>query len=216
MARIFFYKLTADTGGAPCVDRGLLSLAICKPMIRASAKEGDLIFGFAANSLHRDNRLIYVARVTRTLRNGEYYKDERYAGRGDCIYKFQSGHYVWRSGALHHGPNDIAHDLGEFPDYSRANVLLSTDFRYFGRAGNDEYKSTFPLVRDAVERLGQGERVHHDPVLYDQLLKIADWVWETYPQEGSGLAYKRALPENLLSGKVLRCGKQVTPWLGSI
>lgn len=34
MPKIYFYKLTADNGGAPCVQDGLLSLAICKPMIR--------------------------------------------------------------------------------------------------------------------------------------------------------------------------------------
>ena len=56
MHNIYFYKLTADNGGAPCVRYGLLSLAICKPMIRKTAKEGDLVFGFAANSLHRYNR----------------------------------------------------------------------------------------------------------------------------------------------------------------
>ena len=134
MANIYFYKLTADAGAAPCIDGGLLSLAICKPMIRSSATEGDLIVGFAANSLHRDNRLIYAARVTRILRNGEYYKNKCHAGRGDCIYRFRSGHFVWRSDALHHGPKDLAHDLGNFPDYPRANVILSTDFRYFGIA----------------------------------------------------------------------------------
>jgi hypothetical protein len=51
MCRIYFYKLTEDNGGAPCVTSDLLSLAICKPMIRKTAKEGDLIFGFGANSL---------------------------------------------------------------------------------------------------------------------------------------------------------------------
>jgi Nucleotide modification associated domain 2 len=49
MSDIYFYKLTADNGGAPCVRHGLLSLAICKPMIRKTAEEGDLTFGFAAN-----------------------------------------------------------------------------------------------------------------------------------------------------------------------
>jgi len=40
MARIYFYKLTTDDGGAPCVQDGLLSLAICKPMIRGTAEVG--------------------------------------------------------------------------------------------------------------------------------------------------------------------------------
>jgi hypothetical protein len=69
-----------DSGGAPCVQKGLLSLAICKPMIRSSARCGDFILGFAANSLRpSDNRLIYAARVTRKLCNGEYYKDRKTA-----------------------------------------------------------------------------------------------------------------------------------------
>ena len=65
-------------------------------MIRSGAEEEDLIFGFAANSLSRDNRLIYVARVTKTLPDGRYYKDPRYAKRGDCIYTFRAGRFVRR------------------------------------------------------------------------------------------------------------------------
>jgi hypothetical protein len=178
MPRIFFYKLTADNGGAPCVERGLLSLAICKPMIRGSAEDGDLIFGFSANSLRRDNRLLFVARVTDTLRNGKYFKDSRYAWRDDCIYRFRAGRFVRRKGARHHPHReDLTHDLGTYPNYPRANVLLSNDFRYFGREGTNEYKSKFPLVKDAVERLGRGHRVPDGEALHKELLDMADWVW---------------------------------------
>ena len=104
MTNIYFYKLTADNGGAPCVRYGLLSLAICKPMIRKTANEGDLIFGFAANSLHRDNRLIYVALVTKKLCDGQYYKDGRYARRRDCIYRPSGMRYVWKKNSAYHGP----------------------------------------------------------------------------------------------------------------
>jgi len=87
---LFVYRLTTDDGGAPCVVNGLLSLAICKPMIRKKAKPGDLIFGFAANSLHSDNRLIYVARVAKAIPGGDYYRQRQYAGRPDRIYKWRS------------------------------------------------------------------------------------------------------------------------------
>jgi Nucleotide modification associated domain 2 len=190
MARIYFYKLTADAGVAPCVKRGLLSLAICKPIVRSTANGGDLIFGFAANSLHRDNPLIYAARVTRKLCNGEYYKDSRYASRRDCIYRFQSDHFVRRKhplhDKLHDGPNDLVHDLGNHPEYRRANVLLSTDFRYFGKAGSDKYKSKFPAVRKAVESLGQGHRVQLDTAVRDELLAMKDWVWRNNRSKVSG------------------------------
>jgi Nucleotide modification associated domain 2 len=188
MPRIYFYKLTADSGGAPCVKGGLLSLAICKPMLRGTAEIGDLIFGFAANSLHRDNRLLFVARVTNTLRNGGYYKDSRYAQRGDCIYRFRTGRFVRRKDAQHHPrPEDLTHDLGTPPNYAKANVVLSKDFRYFGRAGTSEYKYRFARVKDAVEALGRGHRVRHGQALYKELLDMADWVWQSARHKVMGL-----------------------------
>jgi hypothetical protein len=188
MTCIFFYKLTADNGGAPCVRSGILSLAICKPGIRSKAQCGDLIFGFAANSLRpRDNRLIYAARVHRKLSNGEYYKENRYAGRGDRIYKFKAGHFVRRKDAQHHfRAGDLSHDLGDYPEYRRACVLLSTDFRYFGKVGSDDYKTIFRRVQRAVEQLGRGYRVHHGGELQEQLLEMEAWVWRSTRKKKSG------------------------------
>jgi hypothetical protein len=77
MSKIYFYKLIADNGGAPCVTNDLLSLAICKPMTRKTAEIGDLIFGFAANSLNPDNRLIYVSRVTDKRCDGKYFNPQK-------------------------------------------------------------------------------------------------------------------------------------------
>ena len=71
MERIYFYKMTTDNGGAPHVSDKLLSLAICKPMIRSTAKPGNLILGFAANSMNADNGLIYVAQVSEKLGGDE-------------------------------------------------------------------------------------------------------------------------------------------------
>jgi len=176
---IYFYKLVADSGGAPCVWRGMLSLAICKPMIRKTAAVGDLVFGFAANSLSPDNRLIYVARVTNKLSGGAYYMSDRYSRREDCIYEFKKGTLKRRKGAKHHqSAEDLVHDLGRPPSYPRANVLLSVDFRYFGGAGTAQYKSKFPRVKRAVELLGRGHRVQRPSTeLREQLLAMADWIW---------------------------------------
>ena len=41
---IYVYKIVADIGGAPCVWNNLLSLAICKPMIRKTAAQGFVSF----------------------------------------------------------------------------------------------------------------------------------------------------------------------------
>jgi hypothetical protein len=82
--KIYVYKMVADNGGAPCVWRGLLSLAICKPMIRKSAQEGDLIFGFGGKSRYKET-LIYIAKVTTKPKLGEYYQEPKHSKRPDCI-----------------------------------------------------------------------------------------------------------------------------------
>lgn len=189
--RVYHYKLTTDDGGAPCVQHGLLSLAICKPMIRSTAQPGDLIFGFAANSLHPDNRLIYVACVTEKARNGEYYTSARYSQRADCIYELRDDRFVWRQGASYHGPHHLERDLGPHPDYPRANVLLSGDFRYFGKDGTADYKSRYPLLKKAVECLGQGYRVHQSEQLMKELMALKQQLWIEYPRGFAGVPTSR-------------------------
>ena len=187
MPKIYFYKLRVDNGGAPCIQYGLLSLAICKPMIRCTACRDDLIFGFAADSLHQDNRLIYVAVVTEKIPNGDYFKNERFADRADCVYEWRDGRFGWRNDAVYHGPKDLAHDLGKPPDYPRANVLLSTDFRYFGANGSAEYKLRYPLIKKAVEDLGRGHRVRHEERLREEF-------WNLKHEVGQGTQTKVAGP----------------------
>ena len=176
MPEVYFYKLTVDDGGAPCVEKGLLSLAICKPMLRSTAKEEDIVIGFAADSLHADNRLIYVARVNKKLKNGNYYRPGTYNGRADCIYEWTRDRFAPRAGALYHGsPGDLVHDLGQHPNYPRANTLLSRDFCYFGTSGSAAYKEKFPAVEKAVAALGRGHRVHHEAKLLGELERLARW-----------------------------------------
>ncbi|MGH8255967.1 MAG: hypothetical protein ACRET0_07105 [Steroidobacteraceae bacterium] len=57
--RIYYYKVVVDCGGAPCVQRGVLSLAICKPRLRGRAVAGDIVLGLAANSINAGNHVIY-------------------------------------------------------------------------------------------------------------------------------------------------------------
>ena len=80
----------------------------------------------------------------------------------------------------------LEHDLGRYPEYQRANVLLSEDFRYFGIAGSAEYKTRFSEVRRAVERLGRGHRVWHTPALRNEFLQMKDWVWDNYEEKKIG------------------------------
>ncbi|MGD0650469.1 MAG: hypothetical protein ABSA97_04930 [Verrucomicrobiia bacterium] len=185
---IYVYKMTVDNGGAPCVKYGLLSLAICKPMIRrnAEAESEDLIFGFAANSLDHHNRLIYVARVTEKPEVGDYYRKRRFVHRPDCIYRYVGGRAERRSHAEYHSESDQRRkDVGM--RFENAYVLLSRDFRYFGDKGTDSYKRDFPAVAALVKRLKQGHRVNLSPQVRRELLELKKQIWRSCRRMKIGL-----------------------------
>jgi hypothetical protein len=173
--RIYVYKMIADNGGAPCVWKGLLSLAICKGEIRRMAKKGAIIFGFGGKKY--GERLLYIAEVTDKSKKGEYYTDHIYMDRPDCIYKrISDGTAHLKERARYHTETDErARDVGM--KFEKANVLLSTDFRYFGKEGTDDYKEEYPDIRAAIERLTQGHRVNHKENLYRELLELKMEVW---------------------------------------
>src|SRR2546429_7307729 len=142
--RLYVYKLTTDNGGAPCVKRGVLSLAICKPSWRRTAQADDWVFGLGGKDL--GGRLIYIARVTRVVMNGSYYADGAYKSRDDRIYRRDGdGKFVVRVGAKYHRDgSQREHDLGKPPLYARAVTLLSDDFRHWGERGTSDYRVRFP------------------------------------------------------------------------
>ncbi len=178
----YIYKCVVDDGKAPCVDRGLLSLCICKPMIRSAAVVDDVIFAFGSNSESPANRLIYIARVTRKLTDGEYYELEQYRHRSDCIYeRARDGRFKLRSSAtVHLAPSALEHDLGKAPNYARANSLVSSDFRYFGAQGTADWKSRAPVLTRLVESLEQGHRVKLSLTLRDELSALKRSIWRKH------------------------------------
>ena len=101
---IYVYKMVADNGGAPCIWRGLLSLALCKPKIRKGAEKGALIFGFGGR--HYEERLIYIAQVTSKRESGAYYREWRFGGRPDCIYHDVGGKARRKPGATNLRPRN--------------------------------------------------------------------------------------------------------------
>lgn len=183
--KFYLYKMTSDDGAAPCVQSGLLSLAICKPVIRRTAREGDVIIGFAGDGLegkgYLNNCIIYVAVVSKKLEGGSYYTHPRYAKRPDCIYRRVGREFRRKmKAAFHAAPGDLIHDLGIPPSYAEANVLLSEspkEFRYFGNQSPFNFKNDFSLLKLEIESLTQGHRVQHCPGLYAELLELKKRVW---------------------------------------
>lgn len=174
---IYVYKVVADNGGAPCIWHGLLSLALCKPKIRKSADRGSLVFGFGGKDYKE--RLIYIAEVTKKPKVGEYYRSAIFANRPDCIYKDVSGVARRNKNVQFHKHSDERRkDVGL--KFQNAHVLLSRDFRYFGKRGTDAYKQRFPAIRNLVESLTQGHRRNHSSRLRSQLLDLKKTVWQKY------------------------------------
>lgn len=205
MNSIYYYKLTVDDGGAPCVEKGLLSLAICKPRIRSGAKKGDWIFGFAASQLESDNRLIYIAKVTGKEIDGLYYRKQDYSGRLDRIYRRNGERYERRAQAFFHDRNgDLAYDLGVPPKYPRAQVLLSRNFRYLGAQGTAAYKKKYKRVRRAVERLARGERVNHPEQLRAELMSLQASIWQEFRRKVCGTPHQP--PNRTACHRTRSCG----------
>lgn len=97
-----------------CGDRSVyrqkvLSLAICKRVIRTNAKKGDLVVGISSREMdgpRRMGRLIYFAEVENILSGVDYYLDRKYRRRLDCAYKDAGGgRAVIRGTAYPHSQN---------------------------------------------------------------------------------------------------------------
>lgn len=183
--RISVYKCVVDDGGAPCVDDSLLTLAICKPYIRSTAKQHDLIFAFGSNSETPANRLVYITEVKDRLDNGQYFEREGFKKRRDCIYKRAGDGRFERcvDAKFHNYPEARISDLGDEPDYPKANTLVAEDFRYFGKRGTASWKSHAPNLRELVEGLGRGYRVNFSPELLAELVALKKQVWRDNPSK---------------------------------
>jgi hypothetical protein len=177
MERIYLYKIVTDDGYAPCVQGGLLSLAICKPMIRSAANPGDWIIAVAANGLAASNHVVYAARVTGKLTAGAYYRDPAYASRSDRIYRWVRSELRQVPNApVHSNEHAVAKDIGRAPEYRRAAVILSRDFRYFGAHAVVVPDPSSALGRE-IRRLGQGHRVNHSRQVERDLIELLNTAW---------------------------------------
>lgn len=121
------YIMTNDSGFAPCVADGFLSLACCMPTIRKRCPKGSWVAGWGGVQYGR-GRLIYLMQVEETPDFDRYFADERFTGRIDNIY--------WTVGAklkqistarFHTAPREQEHDT------SVPRVLVSSRFVYFGK-----------------------------------------------------------------------------------
>jgi hypothetical protein len=162
-------------------------MTVCKPKVRTSAQVGDIVMAFGTNEQPVPNRLVYAAKITAVLTGGSYFDQPKYQKRKDCIYqRTPSGTLKLVPTASAHNTGTHAKDIGSPPTYPNAIALLSTDFRYFGGAGTDDWKDHAPHLKKMIENLGQGHRLNHTREVRDDLLKLIERTWKEFPRKVNG------------------------------
>ena len=136
---VYSYRIVVDNSSAPCVMDDLLSLSICKSIIRRKAKIGDIIFIINGSSFGEDQeKLLAVFQVDDVIDMKQYYL--KYNNRIDCIYDAN----LKQIENNFHGTKEINNDL------NGKNVLLSTNYIFFGNKSiiiNHDCKDLIPTGR---------------------------------------------------------------------
>ena len=163
--RYFTYVVKWDSGLAPNPFHRFCTLAVCKPLIRKFAQEGDWIIGLGSSNqndlkLNHRGRLIYAMEVAEKITFNEYWKDKRFLkkrqyassakGRwGDNMYYMNSkGEWVQKTYGAHNTPEDKKRDTNVDA------VLVSKNFFYFGKECIDLPK----FFHQSVSKLKQGHK----------------------------------------------------------
>jgi hypothetical protein len=149
MSRLFSYKLTHDSGFAPNPFWGILTIATCKPGFRQSKRPGDWIAGFTSKELCGDpvgqEKLIFLMKVDEKIPLADYYNDRKFQRKipnssareqihraGDNIY-FPLASTPATANDYEQLPNPHHNDNNKINDIGGQNVLIATEFVYFGR-----------------------------------------------------------------------------------
>ena len=170
---IFSYRLKTDAGVAPNVQNEILSLCLCKPVMRKSIKhlheKGKTVFLIGSGVTHmrkgtiknihnigdRTNHIIFIAKIDQILTFAEYY--EIFKNRKDCIYK-PTNKKGKDSRILYKQFDHTYHDEGHTEhDTKNDIVLLSEDFIYFG---DKSIKANKTISSFLPKNSGRGHRVY--------------------------------------------------------
>jgi hypothetical protein len=149
VTRIYRYVLMTDTGMAPHVKRGTISLATCKPQLRGAAQAGDWVVG-SFPSPHND-RIAWAGVIEHVLPVGLY--GHAFKRRDDALYPEKDGIPTRRRDKLleyHPDPEQQRKDR-------HGNALLFVRERswYFGADGR-----FLPSELAHLAARGQGHRVN--------------------------------------------------------
>lgn len=181
------YIITVDAGFSPNPFGRYCTLACCKPTIRRKAEEGDIVVGTASIRMAKPRHLIYAMRVKWILPYLDYWRNSKFAGRkpsqktavsrrGDNIWHKEKGKWRVVANAYH----DAKH---RDRDISGENVLIATDFFYFG-------SDPIPVSRKFWRLLAktQGHKNTYD-------CEIIDIFWKWVKQQARASSISKSRPK---------------------
>lgn len=153
MTYIYIYRMTNDTGSAPCIfEKGynktdLLSLACCKGGQIRKGKDVETGLRHTIGKRHKDKKdevyvmgiykdyVLYAAKISEIISMEEYYSNNNYSNRLD---------YIYNSKKERNKNNPLFHPEGDGSqlrrDWNGVYVLLSDNFSYNGE-GYTEYSA---------------------------------------------------------------------------
>lgn len=131
------YIVTVDAGFSPNPFGRHCTLACCKPTIRRNAQSGDIVVGIASSHSPTPRKLIYAMRVREVLTYQEYWENSRFQYRRPTTASRISrcGDNIWHrdKGKWKVAKSDYHDQSHKKRDTRGKNVLIATDFFYFGR-----------------------------------------------------------------------------------
>lgn len=135
------YTMTVDSGFAPHVRNGLISLACCAGPTREHANVGDFVLGLSGKKMYNKktynyvprHTLIYLMKVDEKLKFNEYFYDSRFSNRSDNIYRKRKRNDKYIQDRRHvKDKRYMSEHKGKDDTRIYKNVLLSRNFYYFG------------------------------------------------------------------------------------
>lgn len=191
---LYSYVITRDYGFAPNPFGHYCTLATCKPDIRRTAVKGDWLIGTGSKSkkVNMGDRLIYAMKIEEVISFEDYWNDPRFQYKkpimngskkqnyGDNIYRFDPETKKYFQINSHHSLADGTTNILNLKRDTRGkNVLISTDFWYFGASAPQLPKS---LSSDIVKK-GIGYRKIKDQMKVKNFIK---WLTENYEKGNNG------------------------------
>jgi len=177
--RILSYVVQSDNGLAPNITGGFCTLAVCKPVVRRTARAGqDLVLGMS----RQRNCVTYIMQVDRKVSFFEYSRLPEFECKkpsfehliGDNFFKEEAGELQLAFDIARHNGNEeaLARDL------NAPVVLVGYNFWYFG-----ERQPELPLELHNAHMTLPGRRRDGHRVTTDgaEIAALIDWVHSLEP-----------------------------------